>query len=68
MVSAWVAKHDPEQYAYEMYGKCANHLLIGSSFDNTNYPPGFNFKIWTTKEFEEAAARGATIVDDGDWS
>ncbi|RSL61468.1 hypothetical protein CEP54_006271 [Fusarium duplospermum] len=68
MAGSWVREHDPEQYAYEMYGKCANHLVAGSPFQNTNYPRGHNFKIWTVEELREVAERGENIVDDGDWS
>ncbi|CAJ0544219.1 Ff.00g035070.m01.CDS01 [Fusarium sp. VM40] len=68
MTSSWIYQHDPEQYAYEMYGKCANHLLSDSPFDNTNYPPGHQFKTWTVKEMREVAERGENIIDDGDWS
>jgi hypothetical protein len=68
MTSSWIYEHDPEQYAYEMYGKCANYLLSGSPFDNTNYPPGHHFKNWTVKELHEVANRGENIIDDGDWS
>jgi hypothetical protein len=68
MVSSWSFKHDPEQYAYEMYGKCANHILSGSPFENTNYPPGHTFKLWTVQEMHDVAARGENIVDDGEWS
>ncbi|KAH7202926.1 hypothetical protein IWW34DRAFT_673311 [Fusarium oxysporum f. sp. albedinis] len=68
MVGLWSSKHDPEQYVYEMYGKCANHILSDSPFENTNYPAGHTFKIWTVKEMREVAERGENIVDDGDWS
>ncbi|KAF5011313.1 hypothetical protein FDECE_2563 [Fusarium decemcellulare] len=68
MAGFWVARHDPEQYAYEMYGKCANHIVAGSPFENTNYPLGHNFKVWTVEELHEVAQRGENIVDDGDWA
>ncbi|KAM0312660.1 hypothetical protein ACHAPQ_012192 [Fusarium lateritium] len=68
MVGSWSYKHDPEEYVYEMYGKCANHILGDSPFENTNYPTGHTFKIWTVKEMREVAERGDNIVDDGDWS
>ena len=68
MVGLWSSEHDPEQYVYEMYGKCANHILSDSPFENTNYPAGHTFKIWTVKEMREVAERGENIVDDGDWS
>ncbi|VUC37218.1 unnamed protein product [Clonostachys rosea] len=68
MVGSWVTRHDPEQYAYDMYGRCANHLLTGSSFENTNYPSGHSFKTWTVEDLHAVAKRGENIVDDGDWS
>ena len=64
----WVNKHDPEQYVYEMYGRCANHILTGAPFENTNYPAGHTFKLWTVKEMLEASNRREVIEDDGDWS
>ncbi|KAF4950453.1 hypothetical protein FSARC_13189 [Fusarium sarcochroum] len=68
MVGKWITQHDPEQYAYEMYGRCVKHIVSGSPFDNTNYPRGHSFKIWGVEELREVAERGENIVDDGDWS
>ncbi|KAH7232479.1 maackiain detoxification [Fusarium solani] len=67
MVGNWVQKHDPEQYAYENYGKCANHLVAGTPFKNTNAVPGYTYQPWTVKELLDAADRGETIEDDGEW-
>lgn len=67
-VDKWVSQHDAEQYAYEMYGKCANHIAVGTPFENTNTPPGHIFKLWTVSELLGLAERGEKIVDDGDWS
>ncbi|RYP83146.1 hypothetical protein DL769_001452 [Monosporascus sp. CRB-8-3] len=68
LVDGWVSQHDPEQYAYDMYEKCANHILAGAPFQNTNTPPGHTFKTWTVSELLGYADRGERIVDDGDWS
>lgn len=65
---AWVLRHDPEQYAYEMYGQCANHILTGAPFANTNYPHGHTFTLWTVQEMLAKADRHESVVDDGDWS
>ncbi|KAF6787322.1 FAD binding domain protein [Colletotrichum musicola] len=69
-VDRWVSSHDPEKYAYEMYEKCAAHIVSGGNepFQNTNTPPGHTFKLWTVAELLGLADRGEKIVDDGDWS
>lgn len=67
-VGNWVLNHDPEQYAYDNYANCANHLLVGTPFKNTNSVPGHTFKLWTVKELLDASERGELIVDDGNWS
>ncbi|KAF7627748.1 FAD binding domain protein [Aspergillus flavus] len=64
----WIMRHNPEQYAYDNYGKCANHLLTGAPFQNTNVPPGYTYKPWTVKELMEASDRHEPVVDEGDWS
>ncbi|KAI9163992.1 FAD-dependent monooxygenase fsr3 [Paramyrothecium foliicola] len=67
-VGDWVLNHNPEQYAYDNYAKCANHLLMGEPFVNTNAPPGYVFKPWTVKELIDASEKGIKIVDEGDCS
>ncbi|KAG2418549.1 hypothetical protein HFD88_001650 [Aspergillus terreus] len=64
----WLLRHDPEQYAYENYGKCAEHLLNGTPFKNTNSVPGYTYKPWTVKELLDASESGKPIEDEGDWS
>ncbi|GAB1194231.1 hypothetical protein APSETT444_003474 [Aspergillus pseudonomiae] len=64
----WIMRHNPEQYAYDNYGKCANHLLTGAPFQNTNVPPGYTYKPWTVKELMDASDRHEPVVDEGDWS
>lgn len=68
MVGNWVVHHDPEQYAYENYADCAEHLLNGEPYENTNSVPGYRYKPWTARELLDAADRGEPVVDDGDWS
>jgi hypothetical protein len=68
MVGDWLVHHDPEQYAYENYGKCAEHLLSGAPFTNTNSVPGYKYKPWTVKELLDASERGEPVQDQGDWS
>lgn len=64
----WLLRHDPEQYAYENYGKCAEHLLKGTPFKNTNSVPGYTYKPWTVKELLDASESGKPVEDEGDWS
>ncbi|KAI3539446.1 hypothetical protein CSPX01_08892 [Colletotrichum filicis] len=67
-VGDWVLNHDPEQYAYDNYGKCVNHLLMMEPFVDTNIPPGYVFKPWTVKELLDASDNDIKVVYDGDWS
>lgn len=59
--------HNPEKYANENYNKCAEHLLEGTPFVNTNHVPGYTYKPWTVHELLEASERGETVEDEGDW-
>lgn len=68
MVGNWLINHDSEQYAYENYGRCAEHLLTGAQFKNTNSVPGYEYKPWTVKELLDASESGKSIQDEGDWS
>ncbi|GKZ27032.1 hypothetical protein AbraIFM66951_001795 [Aspergillus brasiliensis] len=68
MVGDWLVYHDPEQYAYENYGPCAEHLLKGTPFKNTNSVPGYTYKPWTVKELLDASESGKPVEDEGDWS
>jgi len=36
MVGDWVIYHDPEQYAYDSYKSCADHILKGAPFEHRN--------------------------------
>ncbi|KAB8229457.1 FAD-dependent oxidoreductase [Aspergillus alliaceus] len=66
--ATWIMRHNPEEYAYENYGKVANHILTGAAFRNTNVPPGYTYKPWTVKELMDASDRHEPVVDEGDWS
>ncbi|GCB20109.1 3-hydroxybenzoate 6-hydroxylase 1 [Aspergillus awamori] len=68
MVGNWLVYHDPEQYVYENYGACAEHLLKGMPFNNTNSVPGYTYKQWTVKELLDASESGNPVEDEGDWS
>ncbi|KXG46427.1 Monooxygenase, FAD-binding [Penicillium griseofulvum] len=68
VVGNWLVNHNPEQYAVENYGKCAEHLLNGAPFENTNSVPGYRYKPWTVQELLEASESGKTVQDEGDWS
>ena len=66
----WLFQHDPEAYAYEKYGQAFAHLVSGTEFENTNFPPGHKFRPWTIEEVHEDALAGKSVTDflDGDWS
>lgn len=66
-LGSWILRHDPEKYAYENYEKCANHILTGAPFENTNSVPGYKFTPWTVKELLDASERGVPVADEGDW-
>ncbi|KAJ5428714.1 Monooxygenase FAD-binding [Penicillium cf. griseofulvum] len=68
MVGNWLVHHNPEQYALENYGKCAEHLLKGAPFENTNSVPGYRYKPWTVQELLDASESGKPVQDEGDWS
>ncbi|KAK1623871.1 hypothetical protein BDP81DRAFT_465163 [Colletotrichum phormii] len=65
---SWLLKHDPEQYAYDNYEACAESLLQGKEFKNTNAVPGFPFNLWTVQELLDKSDQGESVDDDeGDW-
>ncbi|KAE8384089.1 hypothetical protein BDV23DRAFT_189553 [Aspergillus alliaceus] len=65
----WLFQHDPEAYVYEKYGQAFSHLVLGTDFDNTNFPPGHKFKMWTIEEIHADILAGKKVADllDGDW-
>jgi hypothetical protein len=68
MVGNWLVYHNPEQYASDNYGNCAEYLLRGAPFENTNSVPGYKYKPWTVKELLGASERGEVVDDEGNWS
>jgi hypothetical protein len=68
MVGDWVTHHNPEEYAYENYHACAEHLLGGNKpFVNTNSVPGYEYVPWTVQELLAAQDGGVSVPDKGDW-
>lgn len=66
-VGRWILQHDPAQYAMENYDKAESHLVHGTSFKNTNIPPGMDYVKWTIDTLPKAHAEGQPTVLDGDW-
>ncbi|GFF48251.1 monooxygenase [Aspergillus udagawae] len=64
----WIMRHNPEQYAYNNYARCARHILEGEAFQNNNIPPGYRYEPWTVKELMEASDSHEPVIDEGDWS
>ena len=66
----WVFRHDPEAYVYEKYGQAFAHLVTGTEYENTNFPPGHKFVPWTIEEIYKDIEAGKRIEQllDGDWS
>lgn len=68
MTGRWITDHDPEEYTYQNWKKCVNHLVSGAEFKNTNIPPGYSYKAWTIDELLSLTDEGKTLKDEGDWS
>ena len=66
-VGSWINHHDPEQYVYDNWTKCVNHLAGGAPFENTNTPPGYTYEPWTIDELLSASAEERETVDAGNW-
>lgn len=67
-VGRWINLHEPEDYVYQNWTKCVNHLVSGAEFENTNLPPGYKYKPWTIDELLKASEEEIFIQDQGDWS
>ncbi|KAL0934512.1 uncharacterized protein CTRU02_211311 [Colletotrichum truncatum] len=63
----WQLEHDPAKYAEDNFEACANHLLYGKAFVNTNSVPGYEYKAWTVRELLAASTDGKDIQDEGVW-
>jgi hypothetical protein len=53
----WVFGHDAEQYVYDNFQKCADHILRGTPFTNTNTPEGMVYEPWTIQGLVDDAER-----------
>ena len=67
-VGRWINLHDPEQYVYDNWRKCVNHLISGAPYEHKNIPPGYKYVPWTIDELLHASAEEKETVDEGDWS
>lgn len=66
-IGRWLIDHDPEQYVYDNWQACVNHIVSGDPFENTNIPPGYTYEPWTMDGLTEMAGKGNLPVDPGDW-
>lgn len=66
-VGKWISNHEPEQYVYDNWQTCLNHLVSGASFQNTNIPPGYTYEPWTMEGLIKSLEQGQFRVDAGDW-
>lgn len=64
----WIVDHDPEAYALENYDAALEHLHYGTTFKNTNTPPGLVYHPWTIEGLLEAEKKGEPTVFNADWS
>lgn len=55
---AWITEHDPEKYALENYESALEHLKSGTTFKNTNTPPGMVYRPWTIDTLMDDYERG----------
>ena len=67
-VGKWINLHDPEQYVYQNWDKCVDHVVYGAPFQNTNTPPGYEYEPWTIDELLNASIEEREVADAGDWS
>lgn len=67
-VPKWLFQHDPEVYAVANYAKAAASIVDGTSFENTNIPPGYVPAAWTMEQVLAREAEGKSIELSGDWS
>ena len=64
---SWIWKHDPETYVYDNYDKARDNVLNGSSFQNTNIPPGHVYEPWSVDQLMADVQAGKEVVRSGDW-
>ena len=61
----WLIKHDPEQYAYDNYGKAVDYLSSGAPFQNTNIPPGLVYQPWSIDQFLGPESEKERVGNEG---
>ena len=66
-IGRWLSKHDPEQYVYDNWEACKNHIVSGTPFKNSNLPPGYDYEPWTMEGLMMSQENGQLPVDAGDW-
>lgn len=68
MIPKWIINHDPESYALQNYVHALSHLTDGTTFVNTNIPPGLTYIPWTIDDLLLSHEKGEPSVLDGDWT
>ncbi|KAJ9614354.1 hypothetical protein H2200_002490 [Cladophialophora chaetospira] len=66
-IGRWLSRHDPEQYVYDNWQACSNHVTRGTPFKNSNLPPGYEYEPWTMEGLLEMQKNGQVAVDPGEW-
>lgn len=70
---SWVWRHDPEEYAYEVYDRAVEGMEKGVSLEEVdgippNYPPGYRYKPWSIQQMARDMAEGKIVdLGGGDW-
>ena len=64
----WIRTHDPAKYAVENYEKAAESIKHGTTFRNTNIPPGYPCEKWSIAELIKGMGKGKGVELAGDWS
>lgn len=62
-----MVEHDAEQYVTANYQQALAHINSGAPFQNTNIPPGMQYRDWTIDSLLDAQRKGEPTVLDGDW-
>ncbi|KAK4208958.1 hypothetical protein QBC37DRAFT_295551 [Rhypophila decipiens] len=74
---SWIFNHDPEQYAYDVYGKVVESMEKGVKLEDMcdegsgippNYPPGYKYEPWKIEDVMEDMRAGRPVVlAPGNW-
>jgi hypothetical protein len=51
-----------QAYGYEKYGRASAHLVSVAGFQNTNIPPGHQFRPWTIEEAHKSVGTARKLV------